>query len=411
MSGEPHEEPDHRTDDDAAHDGQSASAAAGHAARAAIPSPRRSLTSTRVLVATVCTVAVMGAGAITLAHCSRHGSHDGSDGQRAQGAKLYRTYCGLCHGEEGEGYAADDANALANQDFLVSVTDEFLRTAIAEGHPGTAMAAYASNRGGPLSTEQIDTLVEHIRSWQEERSVDVHTDEVRGDAERAQDVYQRECARCHGETGEGDSALSLNHPVFLSTASDGQIRYAIAQGRRGTPMPAFANELSAQSIDDLVALIRSWQPADAPRPQEQSADVARDAPVVVNPDGAAPSFPALREGRYIPSEAVAAALQDGRRMIILDARPTSDYVRFHLPGAIPSPYYEVESVMERLPRDGTWVIAYCACPHAASGRVMDFLREHDFPHTAVLDEGVLHWQEQGFPVVVGEQPGTVADAE
>ena len=97
--------------------------------------------------------------------------------------------------------------------------------------------------------------------------------------------------------------------------------------------------------------------------------------------------------------------------MILDARPPSDYVRFHVVGAIPSPYYSVAEVMERIPNDGTWVIAYCACPHAASGRVMDYLRENGFENTAVLDEGVLHWREEGFPVVEGPSPGVLADAE
>ena len=384
------------------------------------PSPRASTAPAegrrfpiRVAVATVATIVLVGGGATMLAHCSKEApdARTGADGELAQGERLYRTYCGLCHGDEGEGYAADDANALANQDFLVSVSNEFLRVAIAEGHPGTAMAAYHENRGGPLNDEEIDAIVELIRSWQVEDQADLGSMEVEGDPTRGAQVFARECAGCHGDRGQGDSAISLNHPVFLKTANDGQIRYAIAKGRRGTPMPAFEGELSDQSIDDLVALIRSWEPDEAPRPTAGPSAAALEGPVVVNPDGEAPDFSALREGRYVPSEEVADALHDGRRMIILDARAASDYARFHLPGAIPSPYYEVESVMERLPRDGTWIIAYCACPHAASGRVMDFLRENGFQNTAVLDEGVLHWRDEGFPVVVGDEPGTVEDAE
>ena len=48
--------------------------------------------------------------------------------------------------------------------------------------------------------------------------------------------------------------------------------------------------------------------------------------------------------------------------------------------------------------DGTWVIAYCACPHHASGEVVDKLRGRGFKHTAVLDEGILFWKQQGYPV-------------
>jgi len=368
----------------------------------------------RVVLATVATVVVVGGSASMLAHCARNdaGPNSGADGELAQAGRLYRTYCGLCHGDEGEGYAADDANALANQDFLVSVTDEFLWVAIAEGRPGTAMAAYHEPRGGPLEEPQIDLLVDYIRNWQEEDMAELHPGPIEGDPVRGAQVFARECAGCHGDRGQGESAISLNHPVFLRTASDGQIRYAIAKGRRGTPMPAFEGDLQEQTIDDLVALIRSWEPEENEAEEAAAPSAAAtEGPVVIHPDGAAPVFPPLREGRYVPSEAVADALADGRRMIILDARAASDYARFHLPGAIPSPYYEVESVMERLPRDGTWIIAYCACPHAASGRVMDFLRENEFENTAVLDEGVLHWRDEGYPVVVGDEPGTLADAE
>ncbi|MEM6958395.1 MAG: c-type cytochrome [Myxococcota bacterium] len=344
-----------------------------------------------------------------LAHCTRSRPTDARGEELASGARLYRTYCGLCHGDAGEGYAADDANALANQDFLVSVSDEFLRVNIALGHPGTAMAAYAKRAGGPLEDEEIDALVNYIRAWQEEPSADVSDPVALGDAVRGQAAFSRDCASCHGARGGGGSAISPSNRVFLETASDAQIEYAILHGRRGTPMPAFEGELSAATIADLVALIRSWQPEEE---SEAETIVPDELPeVVLNPDGPPAEFPPLREGRYVPSEAVDRALAAGSRIIFLDARPPSDYVRFHVVGAIPAPYYDVADVAERLPRDGTWIVAYCACPHAASGRVMDYLREQGFTNTAVLDEGVLHWHNEGYPTIEGPSPGVMADVE
>ncbi len=364
----------------------------------------------RFLAATAVLLAGVGGAALLLAHCTRSRPTDPGEVARQDGARLYRTYCGLCHGDEGEGYAADDANALANQDFLVSVSDTFLQEAIAYGHPGTAMAAYADSQSGPLTEGEIDNLVQFIRAWQEESTVTLDPAPIEGgDVVRGRAAYARDCASCHGDRGGGESALSLRSPIFLRTASDAQIDYAIRHGRRGTPMPAFEGELSEQTLKDLVALIRSWE-APAEEPQVTAPDEVGAGPVVLNPDGEHADFE-LREGRYVASEDLARAIENGRRLVILDARPPSDYVRFHVVGAIPSPYYAVSDVMDRLPRDGTWVIAYCACPHAASGRVMDYLRDHDFEHTAVIDEGVLHWNDEGFPVVTGPSPGTMADAE
>lgn len=330
--------------------------------------------------------------------------------QRDQGERLYGTYCSLCHGDEGEGYAADNANALANQDFLVSVTDDFIRAGIHEGRPGTAMAAYASERGGPLSPDEVDALVTYIRAWQDEPSVDVHMRRVQGDATSGRALFAQHCASCHGPNAEGGndySAMSLENPHFLATASDGQIRYAIEKGRRGTPMPAFENELTPEHIDDVVVYLRSLQ--REVEVEEIVAPTAEELPVVINPDGEAPNFSELREGRYVPSEEVARELDRGAKMIILDARAASDFARFHIPGALPSPYYELDALKGRLPRDGTWILAYCGCPHAASGRVMDNLRDEGFENTAVIDEGIGHWRREGYPLAGSDVDGDNGD--
>ena len=44
------------------------------------------------------------------------------------------------------------------------------------------------------------------------------------------------------------------------------------------------------------------------------------------------------------------------------------------------------------------MLAYCACPHHASGIIVDELRKLGYQHTAVIDEGILFWHQQGFPV-------------
>src|SRR3954451_9179785 len=47
-----------------------------------------------------------------------------------RGAERYAQMCAICHGASGEGYKADQATALGQQDFLASVSDEFLAFAI-----------------------------------------------------------------------------------------------------------------------------------------------------------------------------------------------------------------------------------------------------------------------------------------
>jgi mono/diheme cytochrome c family protein len=181
-------------------------------------------------------------------------------GAPVDGADLYRRHCLFCHGEQGQGYLSEGAPALGGQDFLASVSDEFLSRSIARGRPGTWMAAYAQARGGPLNGAEIQALVGFIRSWQRVAAADLDSAPVLGDAGQGRRTYAEHCAECHGRRGEGHSALSLNNPEFLAAASDGQIRWAIARGRRGTAMPGYEAKLGPGGIDDLLALIRGWQP-------------------------------------------------------------------------------------------------------------------------------------------------------
>ena len=76
----------------------------------------------------------------------------------------------------------------------------------------------------------------------------------------------------------------------------------------------------------------------------------------------------------------------------------------HIEGAVPVPYYASrEEAIASLPRDGTWIVAYCECPRAAADSVVKWLREEGkFENTAVLYEGIQGWVSLGYPVVAGD---------
>ncbi len=320
-----------------------------------------------------------------------------------RGREAYATYCALCHGATGEGYVADDAPALANTDFLAAVSDAYLHRAIEEGRPGTPMSAWAAARGGPLSPEQVNDLVTFLRSWSTEPPIDLAHVTVHGRREIGASLYGARCAVCHGARGEGVSAPALSNPVFLSSATQGYVRYTIEHGRRGTPMAGYGDQLDSASIDDLVAYVLGF----APHASTPAAPMGGPPPdldhLVMNPDGPSPGFE-MREQRFVPGSAVHAAMQAGARMVILDARAASDWATSHVRGAAPFPFYSVDELAAHLPNDGTWIIAYCACPHAASGHVVDALRQRGFASTAILDEGISWWIEQGFPIEAGPLP-------
>lgn len=315
----------------------------------------------------------------------------------ARGAELYAQYCSLCHGANGEGYAADNANALANQDFLAIASDGFLRTAIQQGRPGTVMSAWSARANGPLANEDIDALIALLRSWQTVPSIDASLQHFHGSPLRGRAPYETHCASCHGHDGEGITAISLSNPWFLATASEGFIGHTITHGRAGTAMRGFGDTLSRSEISDLVAYIRSWsRPADGPDGIGFVPDYTR---AVINPDGPVATFN-LREDRFVAVDDVKAALDAGQSFVMIDARATSDFLDSHITGSISVPFYGIEQAIASLPRD-RFAIAYCGCPHAASGRVVDALRQAGFPMAAVLDEGYYVWKQRGYPLSSG----------
>lgn len=122
---------------------------------------------------------------------------------------------------------------------------------------------------------------------------------------------------------------------------------------------------------------------------------------VLNPGGDTPSFQ-LQEGRFVAAADVEAAMRKKQRTVLIDARAMSDRQRAHIHGAIPFPYYsEPERIVADMPDDATWIIVYCACPHAASGRMVDALRSHGIANTAIIDEGVIVWTQLGFTIQAG----------
>lgn len=310
------------------------------------------------------------------------------------GEKLYAKYCQLCHGPEAKGYAADNAPSLVSDSFLRSATDQFLFIATARGRPGTPMAPYSSAFGGPMSDEELRLLVAFLRS--KGPSAENLPAVGQGDPVAGKPIWAKNCARCH--EGAKRNAPRLDLPEFLNIATNSFLHYAISKGRQGTPMLAFEGKLTTKQIDDVVAYLRTFE-----NPVNSSTLPAPTGkePMVINPKGKQASF-TLREGRFVSSAQVAAALKAKRRLVILDARASSDWMLGHIPGAIPMPYYDMKRADE-VPKDGTWVLAYCACPHHASGEVIDELRRRGYANTAVIDEGILFWRKQGYPMV--EPPG------
>jgi len=260
------------------------------------------------------------------------------------------------------------------------------------------MPAWGVDYGGPLVDDHVDAILSLIRSWQTEPSVTLTAGTIAGGAAAGATLYADACASCHGDVGQGDTAMSLNHGWFLHEATDGFLEYAITDGRPGTPMPAFGDQLSDTEISDLVALLRSWETEVDDTPLAPFEPDWTD--VLINPGGPLAEFDP--DGLYIPADEVYVAVEAGEQLVILDARPDSDYLFGHIDGASSVPFYDASAAAPVLPQD-TWLIAYCGCPHAISSQAAEDLLAAGHTKVGVIDEGYYYWIEQGYPVARGRE--------
>lgn len=313
------------------------------------------------------------------------------------GKQMYAALCAPCHGTDLRGYAADNAPSLVNQTFLESATDDFIKRSILTGRPATSMAAYGKSLGGPLDDAAIDRLVAYIR----EQGVPAKATlplVPKGDAKAGAAIYAKTCASCHGDTQNRREGIHLANIMFLAQATDPFIKHAIVHGRPGTKMVAFEGALTDKQINDVVAHIRMLGTGGTQTAAQLPAPTGKE-PLVINPKGKDPAWK-VREDRFVSVDEAYKAYQAGAKMIILDSRPPSDWMRAHIKGAVSIPYHDLKRLPE-IPKN-TWVIAYCACPHHLSGIVVDELRKRGHTKAVVLDEGINDWHRKGYPMTAAD---------
>jgi len=98
-------------------------------------------------------------------------------------------------------------------------------------------------------THMPDNLVDRTRVPQMERP-DLTVGEL---------LWQGQCARCHGPTGQGGKEASVNftNADWQASMDDGAITRTIAAGKPPS-MPSFADLLSGTQIKELVGHIRAF---------------------------------------------------------------------------------------------------------------------------------------------------------
>ena len=185
------------------------------------------------------------------------------------GARLFAENCAVCHGETGEGRVG----ATLDKDWPSIRPDLRLRSTIVNGISGTPMVPWGQATGGPLSDQEIDALVAYILTWESggtriigptptfaPRPVITSIPNVDGDPNQGAQLFDQNCAVCHGPDGQGriGAALAKN---FSSIRPDLAVKSTISNGIAGSPMPAWSQAkggpLTEQEINHLTAYVLS----------------------------------------------------------------------------------------------------------------------------------------------------------
>src|SRR5262245_1394003 len=85
-------------------------------------------------------------------------------------------------------------------------------------------------------------------------------------------IFEKNCASCHGKTGVGDGAMgaeldpkpsNLTDAEWKHGSSDGEMFTVIKDGAKGTGMKAFNSKLAPKDIWNVVNYVRSLGPAES----------------------------------------------------------------------------------------------------------------------------------------------------
>ena len=166
-------------------------------------------------------------------------------------AQVFSAFCAQCHGEDGAAGGSFVGPSLTTDAFQDSFTDEDLFVAIDLGHAATSMIAW----GEVLTTDQIEELVEHIRSLGGRSAAKTILY-----ARDIAPIFQASCSACHGSIGGWDaSTMQLviesgdSGPAVIPGDPDGSNLIRSLRGQGMQKMPP-AGDLS----DAQIELIEQW---------------------------------------------------------------------------------------------------------------------------------------------------------
>lgn len=117
---------------------------------------------------------------------------------------------------------------------------------------GVVFMAYYLFSGWSSSAEFTDKMTAHTATYTKAGETGVAVAEsVTSSAIDASALFASNCSGCHGADGKGGFGSDLSSTTYVFGKDPATVKSSIAAGR-GSNMPPFAGQLSADEIDALV---------------------------------------------------------------------------------------------------------------------------------------------------------------
>jgi mono/diheme cytochrome c family protein len=177
-------------------------------------------------------------------------------GSKRRGSHYYAEHCASCHGNDGEGGIGP---SLTSPELLRSADDRFLHATLTRGRRGTAMSSY-----NYLGAGKLGDIVAYLRSHYSGEVTGTSRRTITGSEFAGKKLFDRVCAQCHGDRGQGQIGPAIGGRDFLAAATDEFIWTMAAYGRSGSQMKgnvhgAGTAELSESELNNIVSYIRTFE--------------------------------------------------------------------------------------------------------------------------------------------------------
>jgi mono/diheme cytochrome c family protein len=184
------------------------------------------------------------------------------------GSYIFHNYCSVCHGDKGDGQSRAKEGLdppprnYTTPEAAIELSRERMINSVTHGRPGTAMIAWGSELSGP----EIEGVVDYVRTtfMKLGNNTAAHvTPDSKLLASHGGKLYMQSCAMCHGVTGTRATTGRMQPPPrdFTSPEVAAELTRmrmiaSVTNGRPGTAMMGFANQLSQGDIEAIVDFIR-----------------------------------------------------------------------------------------------------------------------------------------------------------